>query len=108
MPSSQRRKGNKHERSIVEIAEEFGFDAERAWGSNGRALGEVRECDCLAVDKPNDIELRISAKRRKNIANYLEPPEGTDALVVREDYGENLIVLRFKEFLRMLREAYEQ
>lgn len=108
MTHPNRRRGNRHEREIVEIAEEFGFDAKRAWGSNGKNLGEVRECDCLAVDKPNDIELRLSAKKRKNIANYLEPPEGTDGIVLRENYGENLIVLRFKEFLRMLREAYEQ
>ena len=51
--------------------------------------------------------LRIQAKRRASIASYLEPPEGTDAVVVREDRADNLVVLGLEDFLDLVTEAAE-
>lgn len=104
MAHSSKRKANRHERELVKIAEAKDLEAERAYASNGESLGEVKACDVLVRGRDADVmdALRIQAKRRKSIASYLEPPEGTDAVVVREDRAENLIVLPFKDFLDLL------
>jgi hypothetical protein len=54
-------------------------------------MGESKEVDNLIWGY--GVELRVSAKRRKNIANYLTPPDGADLMVIREDYGDNLAVI---------------
>ena len=104
MAHPSKRKANRHERELVKIAEAKGLGAERAYASNGKSLGEVEACDVLVRGRDSDVvdTLRIQAKRRKSIASYLEPPEGTDAVVVREDRADNLVVLRFKDFLNLL------
>jgi len=105
MPHPSKRKANRHERELVKIAEAKGLEAERAYASNGESLGEVKACDVLVRGRDADVMdgLRIQAKRRKSIASYLEPPEGTDVVVVREDRADNLVVLPFKDFLDLLR-----
>ena len=91
-PSKQ--KGNRFERLIVDKAQSYGVGAERAWGSNGRALGMHEEVDVLL-----EGDLRIQAKCRKKIAEWLKPSEVVDAVVVKEDRGETYIILRYDEFL---------
>ena len=90
-PSKQ--KGNRFERLIVDKAKSYGVGAERAWGSNGRALGMHEEVDVLL-----EGDLRIQAKCRKKIAEWLKPSEVVDAVVVKEDRGETYIILRYDEF----------
>ena len=109
MPHPSKRKANRHERELVKIAEVKGLEAERAYASNGESLGEVEACDVLVRGRDDNVmdALRIQAKRRATIASYLEPPEGTDAVVVREDRADNLVVLRFKDFLDLLTESLE-
>ena len=87
-------KGNTYEREIVEKFKEHGIDCKRAWGSNGQSLGMHEEVDCLA-----NKELRIQAKRRKNIAKWLKPSVFVDAVAVREDRGQSYIILRLEDFL---------
>ena len=105
MPHPSKRKANRHERELVKIAEAKGFESERAYASNGESLGEVEACDVLVRGRDADVmdALRVQAKRRASIASYLEPPEGTDAVVVREDRADNLVVLPFKDFLDLLK-----
>ena len=91
-PSKQ--KGNRFERLIVDKAQSYGEGAERAWGSNGRALGMHEEVDVLL-----EGHLRIQAKCRKNIAKWLKPSVFVDAVVVKENRGETYIILRYDEFL---------
>ena len=86
-------KGNTFEREVVRLFESYDIGCKRAWGSNGQALGMHEEVDCLA-----EGDLRIQAKRRKKIAEWLKPTEVVDAVVVREDRGENYIILRYNEF----------
>ena len=86
-------KGNTYEREIVRLFESSGVECKRAWGSNGQSLGLHEEVDCLA-----EGDLRIQAKRRKNIAKWLKPSEVVDAVVVREDRGETYIIIRLEEF----------
>ena len=86
-------KGNTFEREVVRLFESYGIECKRAWGSNGQSLGLHEEVDCLA-----EGDLRIQAKRRKKIANWLKPSVFVDAVAVREDRGESYIILRLEEF----------
>jgi len=106
MPHSSKRKGNRFEREVVETAEAYGLEAERAYASNGQSLGEVEECDVLVRrDDAKVMEaLRIQAKRRKTVAQYLTC-DGADVVVTREDRGENLVVLPLDRFLSLLKET---
>ena len=81
-------KGNTYEREVVRVFESYNIECKRAWGSNGQSLGLHEEVDCLA-----EGDLRIQAKRRKNIAKWLKP-----SVVVREDRGDSYIILRLNEF----------
>jgi len=86
-------KGNTFEREVVRLFESYDIGCKRAWGSNGQALGLHEEVDCLA-----EGDLRIQAKRRKKIAEWLKPSVFVDAVVVREDRGKSYIILRLDEF----------
>ena len=87
-------KGNTHEREVVNIAHSYGINGERAYASNGRSLGLHEEVDVLL-----EGDLRIQAKRRKKIAEWLKPSVYVDAVVVREDRGESYIIIRLEEFV---------
>jgi len=101
MPSKNARRGSDFEREIVRLAREAGFRSERAWGSNGRALGEAESVDVLI----NDI--RVQAKRRKRIADYFNIPPGADIVVVKQDRKELLAVIPFTMLLELMREKIE-
>lgn len=102
MPSKSKRKGNGYEREIKAALVERGWTCERAYGSNGRALGEVDECDNKAVSPYGNATVRIQAKRRGSIAAYLYPPEGTDVVFLREDRAESLAVLQAERYLELV------
>ena len=56
-------------------------------------MGLHEEVDCLA-----EGDLRIQAKRRKKIAEWLKPSVFVDSVVVREDRGKSYIIIRLEEF----------
>jgi hypothetical protein len=107
MAHSSKRKGNRFEREVVEDAERHGLEAERAFASDGRSLGEAEECDVLIRHPEANVSdcTRVQAKRRKSIAKYLPPPEGADITVIREDRGESLAVVPLDDYLELLREG---
>lgn len=94
---SPKRKGNVFERELVKLAIDSGLDAQRAWGSNGASLGWHAEVDVMVNG------CRIQAKRRASIAGFMQPTENVDAVALRADNGEALIVLRYSDFLDMLK-----
>ena len=94
MPSKSKTKGNNFERIIVNMAKTLGIKAKRAWGSNGAAMGQHEEVDVLLA-----TDFKIQAKCRKKLADFLLPNEHVDAVVCKQDYGETLIIMPFKEFL---------
>ena len=89
-------KGNTYERELVNQAIECGLVAERAYASNGRALGHAEDVDLVVDGK------RIQAKRRKAIATFLRPSETVDAVCVREDRGETIVLMTWSEYLGLL------
>jgi len=96
MPSKSKAKGNRFEREIVKIAKNRGFESQRAWGSNGQALGMHEEVDLTLGKNP---KMKIQAKCRKSLASFLQPTEHVDAVVCKQDRGETLIILRFEDWL---------
>lgn len=99
MSSASKRKGSSYERELVNSAIAAGLVAERAYGSNGRALGQAETVDIMVSG------CRVQAKRRKRLAGFLKPPEGADVAAFREDRGETYALLRWADFLDLLRAA---
>ena len=91
-PSKQ--KGNRFEREIVDKAKDIGLDSKRAWGSNGMALWEHPEVDCLING------YKIQAKVRKKLPKYLIPSKEVDAVVFKQDRGEILVLVRYEDWLQ--------
>lgn len=102
MPSKSKAKGNTYEREIVDILHQHGFDAIRAWGSNGAAIGEAPDVD-IKADFGN-----IQCKRRARIPEWLLPPDSCTATVTRQDRGENYAVVRLEWLLKLLNSQKEK
>jgi len=96
MSHPSKTKGNGFERELVKRARDAGLEAERAYASNGRALGEVEEVDLVVQG------CRIQAKRRKKIADFLRIPPGADAVVFRQDRGETLAMIPYQTLLTLI------
>lgn len=90
-------KGNTFEREIVKHAQASGIAAERAYASNGRALGECEATDCVIGGK------RVQAKRRAKLPGYLQVPDGVDAVVFRQDFGEPMALLSYWDWLDLVK-----
>ena len=89
-------KGNGFERELVNQAKDRGLPAERAYASNGRALGCSEEVDLIVSG------MRVQAKRRKAIAAFLRPPEGADCVAFRENHGKTYALLRWEDLLDLI------
>ncbi|WP_103019384.1 hypothetical protein [Salinibacter altiplanensis] len=105
-------RAKEHEREVVHEAEARHLAASRAWNSDGRSLGETEETDVLIHHDDPQAEgfaqtVRVQCKRRKNIAQYLTC-ENADIVVVREDYGDNLVVCPLDVFLDLLTDTAGQ
>ena len=96
LSSPSKRKGNSFERELVALAKGWGLSAQRAWGSNGRAMGEHEEVDCKIE------EYTVQAKRRKSIAKFLKC-EHTDIVAFREDRGDTYALMPMEIFLTLLK-----
>lgn len=101
MPSKSKRKGNLYEAELVRKFEDELFEAIRAWGSNGRSIGMHEEVDVLLRTKIG--EFKIQAKRRASIADYVKPSEHVDMVVMREDRGEDLAVVRLADLVKLIK-----
>ena len=104
-----KQKGNRVEREIVKIFEEYGWKARRAWGSNGRALGYDEEVDVAAKhqmlnpDGADMPEIRIQVKARKQLAKYIKPnTDVVDWQVLKEDRQDPLVVLPLHDLLSII------
>lgn len=94
---ASKRKGNTGEREVVNLARQHRVHAERAYASNGKALGEAETVDAIIHN------LRAQIKRRATIATYIKPPEGADITILREDHGQWLAVIPYETLLTLLR-----
>lgn len=111
MSHPSKAKGNGFEREIVNIVNARPtLEAERAYASNGKALGEAETVDVVInQDLPKALRwwspIRVQAKRRKVIPAWMKIPAGADIVVVREDRGTPLAVLPLSDYLDLLERA---
>tara|TARA_R100000995_G_scaffold45089_1_gene21235 strand:+ start:7543 stop:7863 length:321 start_codon:yes stop_codon:yes gene_type:complete len=96
MASKSKQKGNRFERECVDIAIEKGLSSKRAWGSDGRSMGQNEQVD-LMVEK-----YKVQCKVRKRVAKWLKPTEEVDIQLVKEDRGQIYVIQRYEEWLEMV------
>ena len=94
------KKGKFYEWQLVQIFKEAGMEAQRAWNSDGKALGKDHECDVLVEYEGK--EYQIQAKRRKKLASFLKCKH-TDIVAFREDRGDTYALMPFDVFLTLLK-----
>jgi len=111
MPSKSKSKGNRFERAIVDTIQQHisGRDAQRAWGSNGEALGMHAEVDLIFSEKHAEDSreqwnktYKVQAKCRKNIAKFLKPSSNVDMQMVKEDRGQIYVIMELDSFLELI------
>ena len=86
---------------IVNIFKTYNWEAERAWGSNGKAMGEHEEVDIKAYK--DEIKLLVQVKARKAIADYIKPNNDiVDIQIVKEDRMNPLVVIDIDLFLQLI------
>ena len=102
MTHPSKRKGNGFEREVVNaFIERPGWTAERAYASNGKALGKDETVDVLATFFWDDflLDLAIQCKRRKAVASWLECNQHQEAIVYRADGKPAYIAMPLSVFL---------
>ncbi len=94
---NNKKRGSTYERKLVTLAKAAGFEAKRAYASNGEALGEVKEVDLMING------YRIQAKKRAKLPAYLDIDEGVDMVVFSRDRGPDLALIEFDSMLRFMK-----
>ena len=90
-------KGTGYENELVKKLSNAGFKkVKRAWGSDGRSMGESADVDILA-DK-----IKIQAKRRKTIPKWLSMGN-CDVVMYREDRGITFVAMTFDDWIQCLK-----
>ena len=97
MANPSKSKGCGFERELTQQAIESGLTAKRAWGSNGEALGCHATVDLVIEDQ------KLQAKRRKSVPAWLGMSEHVDAVVVRADYQEAVVLISWFDYLDYLK-----
>ena len=99
MPSKSKAKGNRFERECVNIANQHGLKAKRAWGSDGRSLGLHPEVDMIIEN------YTVQCKVRKRIAEWLKPSEqiGDSHLqLVKESRGQIYAIMPMTKLMEII------
>ena len=110
MASKSKAKGNRFEKECVDIAEQHGFAAKRAWGSDGRSLGMSPEVDIIVdylLNEDTSRTMKVQCKVRKSIASYLLPPDDCDITLIKQDRGEIYATIRYKDLLELIQLAFQ-
>ena len=98
--NKSKQKGNRFERECVKIAETHGFSAQRAYGSNGRALGESETVDIIIY--ANSEKIKGQCKVRNKLPKYIKIPEGCDVVFLKEDRGDLYVLQKYDDWLTEL------
>jgi len=96
MASKSKAKGNRFEREVVNLAKTYNLEAERAYASNGKALGLSEDVDLKIAGLP------FQCKVRKTIGELYKPSKDNFGQVFKEDRGEIYAMIRFEDLLKLL------
>jgi len=90
-------KGTGYENELVKKLKKAGFNkVKRAWGSDGRSMGEAPDVDIKADD------FLSQAKRRKSIPKWLSLGN-CDVVMFREDRGITFVTMTFDDWVKCLK-----
>ena len=109
-PNPSKQKGNRLERAVVNALKEHEVKATRSWGSDGRSLGLSPEVDIIIeylLNKELSRTMKVQCKVRKNIAQYLLPPDDCDITLLKEDRGEIYATIRYKDLLELIQLTFQ-
>ena len=100
MTHPSRVKGFNFEREVVNLARDSGLDAERAYGSNGEAMGHHATVDVVIEG------WRLQASRTKGpaVREKIRPSDNLDGAVARGDGEPAVVVIPLTAFLDILKE----
>ena len=89
MTSKSKRKGNQFEyesvRALEDVFSDFNPNAERAFMSDGRSIGEAADCD-LRMSFRNE-KFIVQCKRRRDLPKWFRQTN-SDILMTRRDRGQ--------------------
>ena len=92
-------KGTTYENELVKKLKDNGFkDVKRAWGSDGRSMGEAPDVDIMCDG------VKIQAKRRKTIPKWLNLGS-CDVVMFREDRSITFVCMTFDDYIKCLKNA---
>jgi len=94
MANKSKAKGNRFEYLLRDMTKDMGLNCVRAWGSNGQSLGWHEEVDLLI-----DGVIKVQAKCRKKIAQWMMPSDEVDIQVIKEDRGIPYVVEPYDKWL---------
>lgn len=97
MTHPNKRRGNDLETWVVKKAQAAGLQAKRAWGSDGRAMGEHTEVDVKIEN------FKLQCKKTKTLAGKYKPSKEVDGVVFAEDYGPKYVMIPFSDWLELVR-----
>lgn len=98
---SQRQKGDRYERELVNEFKDRGLSAQRVplSGATAYAKGDIE----IIAGFDGKTKFVGECKRRKNLPEWIESAIGeNDFMAMREDNGDTLIVLRLGTFAELL------
>lgn len=102
MPNRKKEKGDRVERELVKLAQKYGFESRRAYGSDGRSLGLNSEVDLLVG------EYRVQSKSRKKMPKWLFTAiDGVDFGILRFNNKKPLAVVDYEWLLQLIKKPPE-
>lgn len=104
MANKNKDRGTYGENYVVGRFAKADLVSKRTWGSDGRSMGFVKEVDVVMRPKKSPIwKWFFQIKKRKVVASYFYPPEGTSATIVKQDYKEPLVILYLDDFIELVK-----
>ena len=102
MSNKGKDKGYRFEKQCIDMLKDNDIEAQRAYGSNGLALGLTNDVDIKIEHKGKMYALQC--KVRKRLGNIFKPNENNYGQVVKQDYDDPYITIRFKDFIELLKD----
>lgn len=89
-------RGKNLERKVVNIAQIAGIFAQRAWGSNGRALGLAEDVDVVIGTG------HFQCKKTKKLRKDFQLNDHLTGVIIEGDRTEPVVLVRFSELLKLM------
>lgn len=104
-------RGYEHEVELVKLAQDAGFIARRAWGSNGASLGLPAGVDVeMQLPALGADPQYVQAKRTKTLPKGMEKlldylRNECTAVVFRKDRDENFVLIKWDDWIALQKAA---